>query len=210
MGLRYRFELVTHTAAIDALLGTVAEHLTEPDASRLRAALPWVPEIDRDLVWGAGRPERDRQGILCLASEGEPRPNDFCLSFAFRPDAELDAYARALGAAQTGTRVAVGCVWTQLHVGDEHALLSATAATSDMSRLFASSRSVHDTWIEIARASRALAVFLDTERDFDRDCLWPEAKAVPLVGPDGFWSGDFESLRVDAYCFELLRSARIE
>lgn len=209
MGLRYSFELVTRADAIDALLRALAAHLAEPDAARVLAALPWRPAIERELVWGSGRPCRDRQGICGLALRDVERTNDWCVGLAFPPDPELERYATAYGARRRGSDVVVGCVWTSLHVGDEDALLQATAATSDMSRLFASSRSVHETWVAIAREANASLVLLDTEDLYERTCLWPHTRAVPYVGIDGFCSGDLTSVRTDDYCFELLRSARV-
>lgn len=209
MGLRYSFEAITSAGAVSPLLEALARQLEDSDATRVREQLPWRPAIERQLVWGSGLPERERQGIGGLRLADHERPNDVCLSFRFAPDAELERYAHANHAERRGVDVVVSCVSTRLFVGEDYALLTATAVTSEMSRSFAASKSVADAWTRLGREAGALAVFLDTELDEALSCVWPEPGPVPRVSIDGYCSGDFESLRVDPYCFEKLRLARL-
>lgn len=210
MGLSYSFEAITSADAVTPLLEALARQLEDRNAARVREQLPWRPAVERQLVWGSGRPERERQGIGGIRLADHERPNDLCLSFRFAAaDAELERYARENHALRSGADVVVGCVSTRLFVGEELALLTATAVTSDMSRLFAASTRVREAWAQLGRESGALAVFLDTELDDALSCVWPEPGQVPRVSIDGYWSGDFASLRVDPYLFERLRLARL-
>ena len=209
MGLRYSFEVITSADAVTPLLEALARQLEDRNAARVREQLPWRPAVERQLVWGSGRPERERQGIGGLRLAQHERPNDVCLIFRFAADAELERYARENHALHSGRDVVVGDVATQLFVGEDFALLTAAAVTSDMSRLFVASTSVREAWARLGRESGALAVFLDAELDEALSCMWPEPGPVPRVSIDGYCSGDFESLRVDPYCFEKLRLARL-
>jgi hypothetical protein len=211
VGLRYAFNLVTRADAVDELLRELATHLQAEDRERLIAQVPWRAAIERDLVWGSGHPVSNRQGIRDIAADADlgERPNDLCLCFDFPPDSALERYAAGDPIRRPTTGVLVGCVWTKLHVGECYALLVATAASSDMSVLFERSASVRNVWSQLAERSGAFAVFLDTEQAYEWALLWPEPRSVCQVNADGYWSGDFENLRVDAYCEEMLRAARV-
>lgn len=210
MGLNYAYNVVTSQASVDALVDALAACVASDDAARLRAARPWRPRVERSLVWGGGRPERERVGFGGLAPRPHERGNTACLGLLCPLDPEVAAYEgaqRAVG--REGDRVVVGCVDTTLRVGEEFALLTATACTSAMSRLFARSAAVRGVFAAMAEAAHADAAFLDTEEEYAWERVWPAPARVGRVSIDSFCSGDFESVRVDAYVCEMLRVARM-
>jgi hypothetical protein len=175
MGVRYGFTILTEASRVDALLSALAEALEPTGAARLRAALPWRPLVEERLDWG-GTLEHARRGIAGF-STGE---RGDCLSFRFDLDAEVRRYLRS----SPGPPDSIGCVYTTLDVGERYAVMTATAATSGMSRLFARSRGVNATFARIATRARALGLFFDDERDHDALVAWPGAsRRVPFVLP---------------------------
>jgi len=190
--LRFSFELVTCAASVDLLLLALAEQLDEPDRKRVAQALPYRPA----LAYGAVR-----EGIGGLALREYERANDVCFTFVFPPDSELVCYASEYEPPPTGGPIPVGCVYTKLHVGREHSLLTCTAATSSMSRVFERSPSVRDSWRNLAVTARSRALFFDAERDSVWDRLWPDPRTARRPELDAFSSEDFAHLTdVDAYC----------
>lgn len=210
MGLNYSYNVVTSEAGVGALVDALAACVASDDAARLRAARPWRPRVERGLVWGGGPAERERVGFGGLAPRAHERGNTVCFGFVFPLDPEVAAYEGAQRAVRReGDRVIVGCVDTTLRVGEEFALLTATACTSAMSRLFAGSAAVRGVFTALAESAHADAVFLDTEEEHEWERVWPAPARVGRVGIDSFCSGDFESVRVDAYVCEMLRVARM-
>ncbi|MCA9616064.1 MAG: hypothetical protein H6721_08730 [Sandaracinus sp.] len=196
MGIRYAFSILTEATRVDALLEALAEVLAPANALALRAALPWRPLVDERLTWG----DEVTRGRLGVAGIGTPDVHDACFSYVFREDAEVQRYLRTM----PGSTGSVGCVYTRLEVGERFACLTATAATSGMSRLFAASRGVSATFERVAVRARAFAVLFDDESDHDVSLVWPgEARRVPtLVDAGGYpWS------RVDEVVAEQLRLA---
>jgi len=210
MGLRYAYSLVTAADAVDDLLVELATHLVEDDRESLLAALPWVPERERAVVWGSGAPILERRGIagLKLRSDHE-HPNNYCFIFAFPLDPELEDFERTDGYRIRGQHVEIGCIWTKLYVGEEHARLECMAASSGMSLAWARLPGIRAAWVRLAEGCRARALWLDTE-DLDLELLYPEMRKVPSLNPDWFWSPDLACLRVDAYCEALLELARVD
>jgi hypothetical protein len=197
VGYNYGFELMTRADEVDAMLLALVERLCRKDAESLFAALPWTPEEDVQLVWGSGPPTRARRGIRGLGRET-------CVSMAFVPDSTLEAYDREEGPFEREDgAIVVGCVWLELHVGEHFAVLSATAATSAMSRAFLASGSVRRTWVELARAARAQALFFDTEES-TWSCLHPKEGTFHRANRGSYASTDHRYLRVDEYAEDCL------
>lgn len=210
MGWRYSYSLVTTADPVDDLLVELATHLAEDDRERLLAALPWAPETERAVVWGSGPPIRERHGIGGLEPTRDyEHPNDYCFCFAFPLDPELERFARDEDYRIRSQHVEIGCIWTKLHVGEEHALLECTAATSGMSRAWASLAGIRSAWVRLAERCRVHALWLDTESS-DVELLSPEMRRVPALQRDWFLSPDLACFRVDAYCEAMLELARID
>ena len=209
MGIRYQYFLVTNADAVDDLLIELAKHLTEEDRERVLAAMPWRPAEEKAIVWGSEPAVLERHGIGGLQSKDEyEHSNDYCFSFVFPLDPEVEVHARSNGYIIRGQHVEIGCIWTSLHVGEEYAFLQCTAAASSISVALAHLAGVRSAWVELARGCQALALWLDTD-DHENQLVYPEMRKVPSVFERWFRSPDETCLRVDAYCEAALAPARV-
>jgi hypothetical protein len=212
MGVSFSFSLIAESKQVDLVLSEFASLLSEGDALRLKKVLPWKPEIKRKLVWGSGKRIKQYEGIGKLRNKGEVLKNNYYFSFVFPVDAELKAFAErckdymdlSIGSDKIEISGRPGYIYTSLRVGIEYALLKSTATFSNISELFRSSPSIRDSWIGFASRSKSLALFFDSEEDYDWFLLYPQPRATKRPEIDCFCSEDFEILRVDAYCWEAL------
>jgi hypothetical protein len=205
MGINYSFELIFESKQINLILGDLGFLLCKRDARRLAEAMPWEPEIQEELLWGSGELQKFYGGIGKLRLKEEKFPNNYCFTFLFPIDTELKAYAvRNFTLEREDNKIPVSCIWTSLFVDSEYGLLHCEAATSDMSYLFSLSQSIKDTWISFASRSRSLALFFDTEENYERLLLYPEIRKTMKPYVDCFYSPDFRMIRADSYCSEAL------
>jgi hypothetical protein len=210
MGYNYSFHLIVESKQVDLLLQQLALYLSENDARRLMDSLPWVPETIRDVIWGSGSTIMECQGIGGLHLGEYERENHYCFSFLFPPDADLEEYERREHIPlREGDKIHIGCIYTRLYVSDEYALLKATAAATDMSLLFSSSPSIRKVMIELAAGCSSIALFIDSEKQYDWLLLYPEVRTTANPNPDLFYSPDYKILRTDAYCLEALHLAHL-
>lgn len=198
MGLNYSFELILGYKQIDELLLALTQRLCRGDAERLFAALPWCPTEDVELVWGSGRPSRERTGILGLLDD--PFGS---VSMLFAPDEGLLAYDRERPCEREEGKFRVEGVHLRLDVGLEFAVLRATAATSPVSRAFRDSVSVRQSFVELAQATSAKALFFDWE-ERNWTCLHPLERAVHRPNILSYQSNDSRYLRTDHYAEDVL------
>jgi len=197
MGLDYAYELIAERHSADRLVRAVCEHLAPDDRTRLLGVLGLGVV---DVMEHVQRDDFERQ----LFERGG---KDICLSFLFTADEHLTEYAKQSPVAPADGRVQVGCVWTSIECGSRFTRLRATAATSDMSRLFERSTSVRKTFSDAGRSGGALLVMFDDERE-DFVSVWPiRGRFVPAGEPDSFEDDELK-LKVDAYCADLVASAR--
>jgi hypothetical protein len=213
MGLTFSFSLIAESKQVDLVLRELASLLSERDALRLNEAIPWKPEIQHNVVWGSGKRIKQYEGIRKLKRNGgKVLRNVYYFSFVFPVDAELKAYEERckdwMDLSIRGDKIEIGgrsgCISTSLHVGTDYALLQSTAELSDMSELFRSSRSIRDSWIGFASRSKSLALFFDSEEDYDWFLLYPQTRKTKRPEIDCFCSEDFKILRADKYCWEAL------
>src|SRR5213076_2857582 len=103
------------------------KHLELKDRNRLLAAAKVSSERIMEVI------QRDDLESR-LSGRGS---EDICLTFLFPSDEHLVAHGSVAQSddPQTG-RLAIGCVWSWIRCGERYGLFRATAATSDMSRLF--------------------------------------------------------------------------
>lgn len=197
MGLNYAYELIADRQSADRLVHAVCEHLTAEDRARLLACLggglPYVMECV----------ERDELERYLFDRGSKP----ICLSFLFDRDDRLEEYDKENSLPRTGDRIRVGCVWTEIKCGADFVLIRTTAATTAMSLLFEQSASVRRTFVEAGRSGEALMVLFDDEQG-DFVAVRPyEGRFAPARECESFMDEDL-NLKVDAYCAELVASAR--
>ena len=197
MGLDYAYELIAERQSADRLVRAVCQHLAPDDRTRLLGVLGLGVV---NVMEHVQRNDFERQ----LFERGG---KDICLSFLFAADEPLTEYAEESPLAPVDGRVQVGCVWTSVECGSRFALIRATAATSEMSRLFERSASVRKTFSEAGRAGGALLVMFDDERE-DFVSVWPLPGRFALAGKRDSFEDDELKLKVDAYCSDLVASAR--
>jgi hypothetical protein len=186
MGLRYSFDIITDRKAVDALLREVASSVTARDRDRLLACIPFTPET----------------ALRDLRRDEFERGSDICLAFLVEPTAEVVGYSGKLGTEVEGGLVPVGCVWTSLRWGDRFAYLSASAATSDMSRLFAASSAVQAVFAKVASRADCHAAYLYDESEHYR-LIWPTERTFESPPEDEFLLDD----QIDRFCAAVLTAA---
>jgi hypothetical protein len=135
-------------------------------------------------------PEQSRRRFAYVTGDHAP-----CLTFRFASDGALARYTQSAAT----ELVEVGCLYVSRSIGLRHALLRATAATTDMSLLFEESPSVREAMRDIGRAAGALCVLLDRETDQYAQ-LWPEQRQISLASHAGVVPED----DVDAWCGAIL------
>lgn len=208
MGLRYSYNLVLARQNVDRLLTSMADRLSSEDRGRLLHALPWSPGSECERHWAGPGLALDAQGIANLAPKKSfEQRNDYCFSFAFAADPALRAYAEKNDVPLHGETAHIGCIWVKLEAGRELAWLSATSATSDMSRLFTSSESIRACWLSMAGSCGARTLILDTEDDWK--VLLPSQRSLPVPIDENlqpFTFIDDYRVNVDAFYAHLLRS----
>ena len=185
MGLRYSFDIIADRQAVSALLRKVAASVTARHRERLLACTPFTPET----------------ALRDLRRDEFERGSEICLAFLVKPTPEVVAYGVGLGTEAERRLVPVGCVWTSLRCGERFACLSATAATSDMSRLFAASPAVQDVFTGIASRAACRAAYFYDESEHYR-LLWPTQRAIESPPED-----DFPEDQIDGYCAAVLAAA---
>ena len=189
MGLDYGFEIIAPSDSAPRFVEALAAHLIPDDAARLLAA---VREDPRRVV---GLARRDGEFDFAL-----------CLSFLFEPDECIsEYYATHHSADPARGRLAIGCVWSGLHVGDRFLLFRATAATSAMSLMFQHSPNAREVFLGIAREAGALLVAFDDEED-ELLVIWPRQGRLGAHILEDFLDDELQS-RADPYCEAVLSAA---
>lgn len=185
MGLDYEFQIVAPRDGLDALL-------------RATTAVARPPE--RELLLAAARGVAAGQ-IRQLVEE---KHHELGLCLLFAPDERLlrDDWAR-----MPDGRVSVGYIYTRLWLGVRDAIVTYTAATTGMSRLFDESPSVRETFRSIGVAADATSVSLDRERG-DLVQVWPRSVTTP--GFSSYYAIADEPAGVDAYAAALREALAVE
>lgn len=197
MGIRYSYELIAERRSADRLVRAIGDHV-EPDGKA------WLSEFLRlgiGQVKDGVRTDDLERRLFALGGD------DVCLSFLFAEDEELAEYASESQVPPVDGRFPVGCVWTSIDFGGEYVLVQATAATSGMSRLFERSASVRETFTEAGQSGGALLVSFDDESG-NPVGVWPFRGRFALSAGFDFFEDDEGKLNVDAYCADLVASAR--
>ncbi len=185
MPLSYAFTLVVPVAHLARAMTTLAAHMETMDSERLLAAHPWRPAITHRME-GATAPHG--HGLRDLARRTYEGHNSYGFAYRFAiGDEALRRYVETSPiTGQEGDPAAhVGCVYTRFSSGQRWLLIEASAATSSMSRLFDESASVRATWVAMAGAMGARALFLDRE-EAEHWWLLPDGSPVPRPDDDEF------------------------
>jgi hypothetical protein len=197
MGLDYAYEMIAERQSADRLVRAVCEHLAPDDRTRLLGVLGLGVA---DVMEHVPRDDFERR----LFERGG---RDICLSFLFAADEHLTEYAKDSPLAPVDGRIQIGCVWTSVQCGSRFVLVRATAATTGMSWLFERSASVRKTFCEAGQSGGALLVTFDNERA-DFDSVWPLRGRFAAAGERDSFEDEELKLNVDAYCADLVASAR--
>jgi hypothetical protein len=187
MGLDYGFEILAPSASAVQLVEALAAHVVPDDAARLLAAV-----------------REDPRRVMDLARRNGDHDFSLCLSFLFEPDQWLTEFYHATyrSSVPVTSRVAIGCVWSSLHVGDRFLLFEATAATTSMSLMFEHSPTVREVFVGIAREAGALLVAFDDEED-ELLVVWPREGRLGVHISEDYVDDELQS-RADPYCEAVL------
>lgn len=210
MGLDFSFNLVVPIAAIDEVLTQLAARLCGRDRARLLAALPWRPSQERIVEW-KGALVQEGWGVGRIEHSDDERDAALCLAPLVDMDQAVLAHEnrRGMPLPREGGLACFGCMWTSFYAGSRFFVISSTAATSDMSRLCESSDSIQAPWKELASATSALALFLDTEQERTWTLLHPTTRTVERPDEELFELFDDCRPGVDAYWSDALARACI-
>jgi hypothetical protein len=195
MGLRYAYEIVTDRTSVESLITAIAKHLESKGRNRLLAAATISSVKIMEVI------QRDD----LESGFAEKGFDDLCLTFLFPSDERLIAHGSLadFDDPQTG-RLAIGCVWSRIRCGEKYGLFRATAATSEMSRLFDESPSVRDTFIRIAKDAGAALLLLDDELGKNLG-IWPrEGRLASSVNLEELSYPLVDPVEIDQYCSALL------
>ena len=209
MGHDYSFEMVLHKRDLNAALEALCSHLCEIDRLRLRECLPWAPEVETDRAGDAKNPIRECSGIRGFRSMKGEYENDYCLSMLFERDEVLREYEADYHFRGEGDKVTVGCIWTSLYAGRRLAVMTFTAATTNMSLLFQRSPKIRETWTDLARATRSLALFFDKEEGDEWYLIYPRVEKVGRPYDEPYSIDNTLDVNVDEYYHEVLAMAGI-
>jgi hypothetical protein len=97
----------------------------------------------------------------------------------------------------------VGSIYVSQSIGSLYAIISATAATTEMSLLFEESPSVREAMRDVGRSAGALSVLLDRETAHYVQ-LWPDPRQISLADH----AVDVREEDIDAWCGAVLAAAR--
>lgn len=210
MGLRYGFRLVFAVASADDALRALAGHLCAEDRARIRAALPWQPATERFTSW-RGTGVRERSGFASVERREYEHGDHFCLAQLIRVNHAIREYERENGypLPREGELARFGCMWTSFSAGSELFVISATAASSSMSRFCASSKAVQAAWKDVASSASGFAVFLDTEEPEQWTLLYPRERTVARPDDEAFELPDDYHPATDAYWSDALDKADV-
>lgn len=194
MSLRLTFRIIAPRAEAEALVRAVCEHLVDADRDRLLAGL----------ANGADRVMRE----VRRDDHEMPPAASLCLSFLFPADSHLLAFASdadepSAGAAATG-RIAVGCVWSDLYLGERYVSFTATAATAGMSELFNDSPAVRAAFVDMARQVHGAAVGLEDDIWNTWAELWRAPGAQAYAEAIGMLADSAAIAPTDRECLALL------
>jgi len=185
MGLDYSYELIALRGRTKQLVSALLTHLVPKDHDRLLAALG---SGDEKLLQTVQRD--DLESMLF-----EKGYDSLCLAFLFPSDDHLKEYGGIEEFADIeGNRVAVGCVWGSLEVGNNYIRFTATAATSSMSRLFEKSPSIRKTLTQIAKDAAADLLIFDDESDGNVLAVWPSEQQIKRPRGIGMSAENTQSL----------------
>ncbi|RYE93057.1 MAG: hypothetical protein EOO75_05250 [Myxococcales bacterium] len=189
MGLSYRFVLVCPVHHLDRAMTVLADHLVSADHDRLLAARPWEPALAHRPDGAAGP---HGHGLRDVARREHESRDGFCFTYRFAIgsdellrsyDAEMDAQVFQR---EPDEKARVGCLYTSFGRGQRWLIITASAATSSISRLMAGSASIRATWIAMAEAMGARALFFDEEQDDWWWLLYPDEREAPRPDENAF------------------------
>ena len=203
MGLNYSFEIITSSENVLKLIDSFSNRLSKKDRDLLSDITEYEPENEEIIQDTWGNVEIIKQGFK-LPTKEKPI-NSYCFSLLPEVDETIEKYIskRSVNPNIEDGKYSIGCVYTRMYVGKESVLLSLTAATSDMSRLFASSESLNNLCEDIAKEVENTWVFLDKEDELYWWQISPGKKKV--VHPDFDLFSNGKTLNVDAYTSEVER-----
>lgn len=184
MSLRRTFQIIAPRDSAGAMIRAIAAHLADADRDRLLAALAAGVE---GLVRAIHRDDHEM-----------PVGSSLCLGFLFPPDNGLRDYLEIDPGEAMVERVALGCIWCDLFVGDRFVQFMATAATGDMSHLFYDSAPVRAVFVDMARQTPGATLGLTNDIDDDWTGLWsaPGAQAYAEANPTATTQTDRECLNL--------------
>src|SRR5262249_47692386 len=153
--------------------------------------LPWRPARAHRYERGVAELRNAGLGIRGLQTPHSTTPNHYDVAFALPLDGEVRAYQARNGGRTEDGKAVIGCVYLQIFVGNELAVVELAPATSDMSGLFATP-SVQRHAISIAAHGDVMAAFFDLEDDDRWELVFPPAssprRSVPRPAIRHPWS----------------------
>ncbi len=195
MGLDYSYEVLLKRQGLSGLLQEVSEYMTEDtEARRLRSALPWKPSRTKRV-----EPGRNGSTHVDVGISGFQEYEPTCVSLNFLEDEflleSLSRGRQEVVQSSKGGFVPLGCIYISVCAGTTHALLSACAATTDMSRLFEESPSIRGFWED--RAKRVPNSLLIFDREGHRLEIFDGKWRTVDISFDASLSVDFRANDVD-------------
>ena len=211
MGLNYSFEFISKTENRLKLLEAFSKRLSKDCRDKFGSFDKYEPEYE-DLITDSWEEIYIiKMGIKLFGNKGDYiNNNSYCFSILPEIDESVESYFSNSGYTpdRENGRLLIGCAWTSLYVGEENVLLEVTAATSNMSRLFEKSKSIHKLCSDIAEEAENTSVFLDKENQLYWWQIFPESKK--FIKPDQNLFSNYQKtliINVDAYIMEAERLA---
>lgn len=185
-------QLVLPATEVDGLWHAITDVMEEPDATRLRSALPWRPS--RHEPWLSGR-------TVASGIEGvETIEGLLPLTLRLPGDEILDGLPEELCGRDGPSRWVRGFL-ASVHADRAHALFVIAAQTKKLNAALLESRSMHATWAAIAERAGARLLFVTAEDALPPRSLWPTERVLSanvLFGPRD----------LDAHCEALIAACR--
>lgn len=171
MGLNYSFRFYLLSANIEKALISLTARADKESSAYLVNAVPYgsageIAFLSRD----------DKFPKLKIGVRGlelgivSRRNNHYCLGLLLPKDSWTLAFANTYPKTQEDSvdKLAIGCIYLTVLIGELFAELSLTAATSDMSKLFLDSRLVQQEMLDLQKDMGAFVCLFDTEIDEHR------------------------------------------
>lgn len=121
----------------------------------------------QNLVWSPAFQSSDTvsQGIAGLSAIEHEQANDYALSLKVKLERDMEAYLSEDHFKSFDRTDSFGYMWTSVFAGAEYLLVKMTAASSDMSRVLENSSAIQKLWAQFAKASNAIAAYVDLESE---------------------------------------------